>query len=618
MTTNTDNLSGVIHEKQDLGLDVLAASSAPIILVLGTAAQGPSETPRVVGRAQESTVLFGSSGTLIRGMYETKTAGGESVVLFRFGATPAVLAGIGISGTTDGIIITTVGKDDSMDTSYSFYWDDTGQQLVIKDVAADVVVFDRTFTNPLPTTDLGAVMVDGAPDTGGIDIGDSDTFLTLRAAADSSSPVYDVGLTDGTDGTSLSRMEIYEYLFESYKLLENEDFDLVVPMDVYLDDANIKDAGTYNTAPGAVYPTAASSEDLLLYFYAEEYQGEWLFWWRKTSASGNPDIYPEVAYATESPAGVDLTTTLFHEVNFAYQLANFCYDVSRNHNECHGFVNIKPPITTSLRDVSNWLGKAPTYVTSSAGVQTIASALFDGTGILGNKFMAGKFGFRTSLAYGGFISTEDGYLDGVEETDRGGALIDIGKYISVCGQWFNLFNGFDTTGLGYTTGLASTYAGMVSKLDPKSAPTNKVVSGARLPFRISNSKLNTLVGQRYIFCQVKPKGTVIADAPTAARPESDYRRLTTNRIVKLTIDAIRAVADPFIGEAGGAAQRAALETACQGALNKLQKAGYLSRFELVITQTAAERSLGLATIELVLVPAFELRRITLVISLKST
>jgi hypothetical protein len=609
-------LPGVIHEKQDLGLEILPVSSAPIILVLGTASQGPSETPTIVGRAQEAAVTFGSTGTLTRGMYEVKTAGGENVVLFRFGATSAVLTGIGISGTTGGISITTIEKDDSMDEAYSLYWNDTTKRLIIKNVADDTIVYDRTFTDPLPTIDLGEVMIDGTYSTGGVDIGaPSDGMLTLREAADSTSPDYDVALTDGTDGTSLSRMKTYEYLFRAYKLLENEDFDFVVPMDVYLDDQNINDGLSYSASPGTSYPTPSSDDDMLLYFYAEEYQGEWYFWWRQTKTSGNPDIYPS-GYATTSPGGVDLTTTLFHEVNFAYQLASFCYDVSRNHNECRGEIGVKPPASTSLRDVSIWLGKAPTYTTDSDGDQTIASAGHNGTGLLGNKWMAGKYGFRSNVAYGGFIATDDGYLDGVEQEDRGGALIDIGKYLDVVGQWAKLYNAFNTDGLGYTTTFAATYAGLVSALDPKSAPTNKVVNGITLPFRINNATLDTLNTQRYIFCQAKPKGIVVVDAPTAARPESDYRRLTTNRIVKLVIDALRSVADPFIGEAGGAAQRAALETACQGALNKLQKAGYLSRFELSITQTAAERVNGYATLELVLVPAFELRRITVVISLK--
>ena len=157
-------------------------------------------------------------------------------------------------------------------------------------------------------------------------------------------------------------------------------------MDVYLDDLNITDSGaSFGGSPGTTYPTTASDDDMLLYFYAEEYLGEWLFWWRKTSASGNPDVYPD-GYATDTPAGVDLTTTAFNEVNFAYQLAQFCYDVSVNHNECLGFIGVKPPVSTSLRDVSRWLGKPPTY-TVTAGVSAIASAGDNGTGLMGNKYI---------------------------------------------------------------------------------------------------------------------------------------------------------------------------------------------------------------------------------------
>jgi len=611
-----ENLPGVVHEKQDLGLQIAATSSAPLILVLGTAGKGPSETLKAVVRDKESAVTFGSSGTLIRGMYEAKTAGGKNVALFRIGATAAVLSGIGISGTSGGISITTRGKDDDMADSYSFYWDDGNQRLVVKDVDSDSVVFDRTFTDPLPVTDLGVVMVDGSPGSGGIDIGSASVFLTLREAGESTSPDYDVALVDGTDGTNLSRMEMYEHLHLAYDLLENQAFDEIVAMDVYLDDKNIVDGLSFTGSPGVAYPTASSDDDMLLYFYTEEFEGEQYFWWRQTKASGNPDIYPSVTYATTSPNGTDLTATVFNEVNFGYQLANFCYKISVNSNECIGFIDVRPPVSTSLRDVAIWIGKPPVYTTDADGNSVIASALHNGSGLLGNKFMAGKYGFRGSLAYGGFIATDEGFVDGTELEDRGGAKIDIGKYLSVCGQWLTLFNAFDTTNAGYITGFAASYAGMVSTLDPKNAPTNNVVGGASLPFRISNSNMNSLLGQRYIFCQVKPKGTVVVDAPTAARPESDYRFLTTVRIVKLVIDKIREKSDPFIGKAGGMAKRAALETACQGVLKDLSKAGYLTRFDLAITQTVAERVNGYSTVELELVPVFETRRITLLISLQ--
>ncbi len=611
----SQNLPGIFENKIDNGLSILAISNAPKILVLGTAASGISENVYPVGRIQDATTEFGSSGTLTRGMYEVKAANpGANVLLFRIGATSATLEGIGVTTDTGGISITTNIKDDTAGDQYSFYWDNSSHILSIKNVDADTVVYARTFSSLLTTTDLGEVSVTGTyTQAEGASIGSSGSYLTLTAAAISTSPDFALTLTAGTDGTNLSRMQLYEHLYEAYELLENEDFAEVVPMDVYLDDANIADVGVY-TGSTNIYPTANTSNDVLLYMYTEEALGVRYFWWREAKSSGAADIFP-VGYETTTPSGVTITSTVFHEVNFTYQLADFCYRISADHNECLGFAMVKPPNSTGLRDVSLWLGKKPTY-TTVAGVSVIASAGADGSGLLGNKFMGGKNGFRANIAYGGFIATEEGFVDGTELEDEGGSKIDIGSYLSVCGQWVRVYNGFDTTGLGYITNLATTYAGMVSSLDAKISPTNKVLGNVTLPFRIGNTKLDDLVGARYIFCQIKSKGMVIADAPTAARPNTDYRRLTTVRICKLVVDGIRTAADPFIGNTMGDPERAALDTAIESVFTTCKQGKYLTRAEKVIIQSAAQRVNGEARVELTLVPAWELRRITLVISLR--
>jgi len=115
--------------------------------------------------------------------------------------------------------------------------------------------------------------------------------------------------------------------------------------------------------------------------------------------------------------------------------------------------------------------------------------------------------------------------------------------------------------------------------------------------------------------QNKSKGTVVADAPSAARPDSDYRRLTTVRIVKATIDGIRAAADQFIGEPITGARLAALETSINSVLVRLQKASFIQRFDAIVTSTPSQQVLGQADVELVLVPAFELRQITIYVAL---
>jgi hypothetical protein len=612
------NLPGVWTEKQDGGLNIPVISGAPTVLILGTADSGDSDTPYVVGRSQEAAVAFGSGGTLTRGMYEVQAGGGDNVVLFRIGATSATLEGIGVNASTGGVTIETVLADDTMADAYSFYWDNTtsSQRLVVTNVDTEAVVYDRDWSESGASIDLGEVSVSGNPTDGeGENIGSASVLLTFQEAADSKSPDYDVTLTDGTDGTTPSRMKLFENLYKAYQLLENETFDLVVPMDVYLDDKNIADGNTLTGALAGAYPTAGSVDDILLYFYTEEYLGQLYFWWRDSKASGSPDVYP-AGYATKSPNGTDLTNTAFAEVNFAYQLANFCYTMSQNSRECHGVIGVKPPNSISLADVSVWLGKLPTYTTATDGSVTIDSGN-DGTGLLGNKFMAGKYVFRAGAAFGGFIATDTGFLDGTEQEDRGGTLIDIGQYISVCSRWVSLFNSFNTSGNGYIATVAPSYVGLIASLDPKSAPTNKPLRSIRLPYRINTTKTDYLAGLRYVDCKQVGSTVVVADAPTAARPDSDYRRLTTHRIVKVVVDAIRAEANPFIGFVAGSAEIAALDSAINRRLKSLvSPGGYLERFEAKVTQTLSEKVNGFATAQITLIPKFELRQVTLVISLQ--
>ena len=619
------NLPGIFTEKQDGGLAILASTNAPRVLILGTASKGDADVVFTVGRSQEAAAQFGSDGTLVRGMYEVKTAGSTNTTLMRINATAASLEGIGVVAATGGIKIVTAKKDDDAGESYEFYWDNTAKRLVVKNISTGDVIYDRDFNNPLADIDFGEVVISGTPGTGGANIGTASALHTLKMSTAEES-TYSVTYTDGTDGTNPSRMELYEALAKAYKLLENELFDILVPMDVYLDDKNIVDGDTVtldtSKAAGRQFPVAQSDGDALGKVFVEEYLGSLYFFW-DTDNDGDAEIWPDgvgSASATTKIDGTSLTAIDFHEANFAYQLANFCFDISENNIEVTGVIGVKPPLSVGLEQVAVWIGDLPTYTVDAAtGQQSVASASDNGTGLLGNKFMAGRYGYEVAgvagNAGGGFIKTDSGFVDGIEQQDRGGAYVDIGKHLSVVGGWVTLFNSFDRTGFGYVATAAPAYAGFYSTLQSKSAPTNKVFPGVQLPFRISNSKLDELAGLGFVMIADKAKGTVVSDAPTAARPNSDYRRLTTVRIVKDVIDAVRQAAEPFIGEAGGAAQRAALKTAIDGKLTRLQQGQFIQRYDLNVTATPAQQVQGDATIELNIVPAFELRQIELVLSL---
>jgi hypothetical protein len=439
-------------------------------------------------------------------------------------------------------------------------------------------------------------------------------------------------------------MQTYEALEDAYSLLEDADLDIVVPMNVYLDDLNFSDmapataSGLMSTVTAHSDVVAGAANDMLTLLYKEEFQGLMYYFW-DVDGDGIAEIVPTVrgltsgqqtaldagdisiknAAAAGSP---DLAVADFHEVNFAYQLSYFCFSQSHLNTEMHGVMGVLPSKSYAPKDVSLWVGAKPVTALDGNGDEYIVS---NGTGLLGNKWVAGRILDGTIPAHlidgspapwGGFIATDDGWIDGLHLKDANDALVDIGKYLDLVSAYPLLVN--PSQKVAYSATGASSYAGLLSTLRASSAATNKTIPNVQLPFRLNTSKVDALSGLRYVHFFQKPKGIVVADAPTAARPLSDYSRRSTMEIVKATLDSVRQLGEPFLGEGINNAQIAALETAVGQGLSELVKGGVLVRFDLKVTATALQRVRGEVNIELVLVPAFELRQINVTVALAAS
>jgi len=95
--------------------------------------------------------------------------------------------------------------------------------------------------------------------------------------------------------------------------------------------------------------------------------------------------------------------------------------------------------------------------------------------------------------------------------------------------------------------------------------------------------------------------------------------LSTVRIVKAVVDGCRAVLDPYIGEGTGASVRASMETAVEGVLLQAKKDGYLQDYKgFSVIQTPQQEVQGIVEISLTLIPAFEIRQITITVSLSKS
>lgn len=654
------NLPAIFDERLDGNLTISPVNNNPIVMVLGTASQGDSETLHRVDRISDSARVFGkSTGTLARGLYEVSTAGALNIRLFRIGATAAVLSGVGVvtgGNALDGFTLETVRKDDSAGTDYKLLYDASAARVQVWRASDNELVLDNNPAYPLSAVDLGEVVLSGS---GGDDVlyGDVGVVVsgvngavTLTAAEDDYVTGGGVGpvFVAGTDGINLSRMEMYETLYDAYELLGDQEIDVVVPMNVYLDDLNVVDIGQAEATSrglsslggsGKTYPTASSSTDVLGKLYHESVDGVNYFWWWFPSDTDATDL--DAQFTTDSGANIwpavgsagaalksdntELKGSDFHEVNFAYQLANFCYVQSRDNTDMTGVMGVLPPASFALKDVSQWIGQLPTTTTDDATGKLVVSA--NGTGLLGNKWLSGRIASTATgvtahivdgvagLSDGGFISTDTGWLDDTQLKDTNDHLIDIGKYISVVATWATLANPARVA--AYTATGAPTYGGFYSTLAPESAPTNKALRNVRLPFRVGSSKLDLMAGQRFVTFHQKTQGVVVSDAPTAARTDSDYQRLSTMRQVKAAVDEVRRVGEPFLGEGISGARLAALDTAIDNALRGLTKRGVIIRYEHQVSATPAQKVQGKATVELKLVPAFELRQLSVVVALSA-
>jgi hypothetical protein len=427
--------------------------------------------------------------------------------------------------------------------------------------------------------------------------------------------------TPGETMASTSYMKLYEKLDEAYSLLSFRSFDLVVPQGIKLDAGNVAELSPaqiteLDLASLTDYPPVGGNTDVLgkLAKVLNPDGFTYTYYW-----DTNNDGFAEVAsngVPGGAPAGL-----IFHEVSFAHQLALFCYKTSEDFNFCHGMLATSVPRTLDPRTIRTWAGKSPGSVYDARLEKYIIPSGSNGNGLLGHKLVGGRSDFYFGIRRPGIPLLVDETFGSISDpeklvTDSNGVVVDLAKYISVVAAFGNLRNDYNSVRGGYTTNLASWYAGKVSTLAPSNAPTNKPASNVGMIYEIDPRIVDEFAGNRVV-CLFKKDGVpTIPDAPTFAAEGSDYKRLTTMRIVHAVVKGLRAAADPFLGEGLSTQKRAALDTALQGVI--LENMGTnITNGNFTVKQTAAERVEGRMRLYVSLVPIFELRKINVEISLSA-
>lgn len=608
---NFPNLPKTQIERLDGGLRINTTDANPKVILLGTAAQGPGDEPfdaRDLGSARQ---VFGQSSELYRGLVECRKGYGDAanIYLYRIGTEAAVLQ-IGTEGSVSGVVKVLI-RDRKADigTTYKASWQNASGLLWIYNELGTLVYSN----SPNNTVDLGEVEIRGDfTQTSGADFGDPINGTLAASETLSSIGSGDFSFTAAVTGPTNLRKR-YEALQDAYRLLETEELDIVVPLGVAFDEPNV-----------ALFTSGV--DEWTSRNNPQVWNSGTLGWFKETAPAQGSSTgrytyqWQEDIVVTDSLYGnwADSDARIaagYHEVSFAHQLANFCYQQTKNETTCFGVIGVKPPVSYGLADVHAWIGKKPTK-------NTLGAITANGFGLLGHPQIGGSTSAKLNpLTHDdstgrspGFFATSSEFLDEASLLDPGNQPIDIGAYLNVVGEWPLHLNSTGSV-VGYSQTAAPYYAGMIGKLDEKNAPTNELAPGLRVPYRAGKARWDDLTEAHIVMMQQKPTGAFVIDAPTFARETSDFRRLTTVRLVGLAEEIVRTVADKYIGKASNAVTKAAFESNIEEELQKLVKRGYLKRFEFDVTTNLIQDILGQAHVKMLLVVPNELRQVFAQVSL---
>jgi hypothetical protein len=611
-------------DRLDGGLRASLTDDSPLVLLLGTASKGPGDAAFNARNTSRARATFGSDSELYQGLVEARRAYGDgaNLWLFRIGTTPGILTISGSDGKNE-IKIMPRDRVSTIGSTYKVSWNGADRMLWIYN-ANGSLVYSNAAANPV---DVGEIEIRGTISlvSGSTDIGDA----SAGTLADSyffdgvQSSGFGTFTAANTGPVADDMRGRYTALEDAYRLLDAFDCDIVVPLKTHADDPNV---AFFISGTGGRDKTTWESRDNPQVWYSGT-----LGWFKSTaptstSADGAYTYLWADDVGISGTMGEDVTQNFwdgsderiaagFHEVSFAYQLANFCYQHTKNQSTCIGVIGMVGPISYYLGDIHKWVGDLP--VKNAAG-----SITTNGYGLLGLPETVGCAGSRlnplchdkTGGRSVGYFATDSEFKDAAAKVDEGGNPIDIGAYLSIVGEWplhVNAVGGVQ----GYSETAAHYYAGMIARLDQKDPPTNNLAPGLFVPYQAGKSRHDKLVQAKIVMLTQRDEGAVVVDAPTAATDGSDFRRLSTVRLVTLVEDRVRAIGQKYIGKVSNALTREAFNNDVEEGLQKLLNRGYLKAFRFDISATPIQDVLGQLYVKLVLVVPNELRQIFTTVSL---
>lgn len=289
----------------------------------------------------------------------------------------------------------------------------------------------------------------------------------------------------------------------------------------------------------------------------------------------------------------------FNEVNFVHQLGEFAFSITENERFVLCSIGTSGPVAFTNAKIAAWIGTLPETDIEGA-------IIGNGTGLLGNKFMAGS-----TTRVGGFYHTDSGFPDGIPQTDSNGALIDLGKFLSVVPAVISVPTISSSGLIASTTNAAAMYTGLVTTVTPGNSTTNELLPRVSLPFQIKKVKLDELSLVGYVVFQEKTRGVVCCSGELATNPNSDYDYISTSIIIRELTNRIRTRLDVYLGKGIDEIKLAAMQTAVDSVFQEGARAGMIKKYVATVIPT----SVFGVTIPYTVVPVFELRDINNIVKL---
>jgi hypothetical protein len=297
-----DNTSRVSATFNEVGLLTPVASSQPEVLVLGPATVGESFEKFFIGSIGQAEKEFGPSSPLLRVVHEAFAEGSNNLSVMRIGGRPGIVT---VTDVADEVLtIMPWNRGDEALARYVPIMIAAEARLLIYDLKDLVYVYDSEEVYVIEEGKVDISVTDGF--TYNYDLNHDVNLDAVKAAVDANTAktLADIVIGDftagsgatalatvvaeeGTDGLNDSLVEKYAALADAYHLLHFRDADIVVPVDVYADDANIaNDAslatygyfwpGRHDAGNYLGVPTAGSATDKLGYVAHVIHQGQLL------------------------------------------------------------------------------------------------------------------------------------------------------------------------------------------------------------------------------------------------------------------------------------------------------------------------------------------------------